>query len=93
MNELKKFEIGKRINLRRNRNAIAPADTKKVVRYILNHKTERGFSLELKVQILLSLDGCLRPTELYALTWNDIDLDEGSMMIEKDITVISKKDA
>ncbi|MBQ6913112.1 MAG: tyrosine-type recombinase/integrase [Acidaminococcaceae bacterium] len=93
MNELKKFEIGKRINLRRNRNAIVPADTKRVVRYILNHKTERGFSLELKVQILLSLDGCLRPTELYALTWNDIDLDEGSMMIEKDITVISKKDA
>ena len=41
----------------------------------------------------VALDGCLRPTELYALTWNDIDLEEGSMMIEKDITVISKKDA
>ena len=40
----------------------------------------------------VALDGCLRPTELYALTWNDIDLEEGSMMIEKDITVISRKD-
>ena len=93
MKELKKFEIGKRVNLRRNRGNVAPEDIKKVIRFIMNHKTGRSFSLELKVQILLSLDGCLRPTELYALTWNDIDLEEGSMMIEKDITVISKKDA
>ena len=93
MKELKKFEIGKRVNLRRNRGNEAPADIKKVIRFIMNHKTGRSFSLELKVQILLTLDGCLRPTELYALTWNDIDLDEGSMMIEKDITVISRKDA
>ena len=93
MKELKKFEIGKRVNLRRNRGNVTPADIKKVIRFIMNHKTGRSFSLELKVQILLTLDGCLRPTELYALTWNDIDLEEGSMMIEKDITVISKKDA
>ena len=81
MNELKKFEIGKRVNLRRNRGNVTPADIKKVIRFIMNHKTDRSFSLELKVQILLTLDGCLRPTELYALTWNDIDLEEGSMMI------------
>lgn len=93
MKELKKYEIGRHVNLRRNRSNVSSDDIKKVIRYILNHKTERGFSLELKVQILLSLDGCLRPTELYALTWNDIDLDEGSMMIEKDITVISQKEA
>lgn len=93
MRELKKFEIGKRINLRRNRNSFSPEDTKQVIRYIINHKTDRSCSLELKTQILLTLDGCLRPTELYALTWDDIDLAEGCMTIDKDVTVISKKEA
>ena len=93
MKELKKFDIGKKVNLRRNHNKFSPEDTKEVVRYILNHKTNRSYSLELKLQIMLSLDGSLRPIELYALTWNDINLDEGSMTIDKDLSVISHKEA
>ena len=31
MKELKKFDIGKRVNLRRNRGTVAPADIKKVI--------------------------------------------------------------
>ena len=93
MKELKWFDIGKRVNLRRNQNKFSPEDTKEVVRHILNHKTNRSYSLELKLQIMLSLDGSLRPIELYALTWNDINLDEGSMMIDKDLSVISYKEA
>ncbi len=93
MDELKKFEVGKRVNLRRNKNVLTIDDKKKVIQYIFRHENCRSFSLELKTQILLTLDGALRPTELYALTWDDIDLNEGYMNINKDITVISKKDS
>ena len=93
MKELKRFDVGKRVNLRRNRSEFCPEETKKLVRHVLNHKTNRSYSLELKLQIMLSLDGSLRPIELYALTWDDIDLDEGSMTIERDISVITKNQA
>ena len=93
MKELKKFDIGKRVNLRRNQNKFSPEATKKVVSYILNHKTNRSFSLKLKTQILLTMDGSLRPEELYQLTWSNIDLEEGSMTIENSLTVVTFKEA
>jgi len=45
------------------------------------------------VQILLTLDGNLRPAELYGLTWDDIDLTEASMEISKDFSSFTTKQA
>lgn len=59
----------------------------------MNQKICRSYSLEHRVQILLTLDGNLRPAELYGLTWNDIDLTEASMEINKDFSSFTTKQA
>lgn len=68
-------------------------DICKVVKHILTHPVSQSYSLKLKVQVLLSLDCCLRPAELYALTWDKIDLNDGSIMIDSNVTTIPKKAA
>ena len=59
----------------------------------MNHKTCRSFSLKLKLQILLTLEGNLRPAEMYGLVWTDIDLTEQSMEINRDYTPLTTTQA
>ncbi len=93
MIQLADYDIGKGEEKMINRSETISAYAKKVIRYIMNHKTSRSFSLQHKVQILLTLDGCLRPIELAALTWGDINLEEASMDINKDLSVLTNKEA
>lgn len=93
MVQLFDYDIGKGDNPRKNRSETVSEDAKAALRYIFKHKHCRSFSLELKLQILLSLDGCLRPTELYALTWDNVNLEEGFMWVKQDLVVLTEKDA
>ncbi len=70
-----------------------PDQIKQVIQYIMKIPNLRLSSLELKVQILLSLDCCLRTTELYGLKWTDFDLDKREVLIQRDLTVLTKKEA
>lgn len=70
-----------------------PDQVKQVLQYIMKTPNLRLSSLELKVQVLLSLDCCLRTTELYGLKWSDFDLDAGEVLIQRDLTVLTKKEA
>lgn len=63
-------------------------DICKVIRHIMKHPVSQKYSLKLKVQVILSLECCLRPTELYALTWDKINIKDGSIMIDGDATTI-----
>lgn len=49
--------------------------------------------LELKVKLLLTADGALRSAELFGLTTDAIDLDEGYINIEQNCYKISKREA
>ena len=90
---LSDYDIGKGEDTRKNRSETVSDDTKAVIRYIMNHKTCRSFSLELKLQILLTLEGNLRPAEMYGLVWTDIDLTEQSMEINRDYTPLTTTQA
>jgi integrase len=91
--QLADYDVGKGDNPRKNQSETVSESVKTVIRYIFKHKHIRSFSLELKVQILLSLDGCLRPTELYGLVWDNVNLEEGYMWIKQDLSVLTEKDA
>lgn len=68
-------------------------DICKVIRHIMSHPNSRRYSPKLKVQVILSLDCCLRPAELYALTWDKINGKDGTIMIDRNVTTIPKKAA
>ncbi len=93
MIQLTDYDIGKGEDTTKHRSESVSDDVKKVIRYIMKQKICRSYSLEHRVLILLTLEGNLRPAELYGLTWNDIDLTEASMEINKDFSSFTTKQA
>ena len=85
--------IGCTPGYRVNQSHEKPNQIKQVIHYIMRVPDLRLSSIELKTQVLLSLDCCLRTTELYGLKWSDFDMDAREVLIQRDLTVLTKKEA
>ncbi len=90
---MKRRGIGCTPGYKGNQSQEKPDQVKQVIQYIMKMPGLRLSSLELKVQVLLALDCCLRTTELYGLKWSDFDLEAKEVLIQRDLTVLTKKEA
>ena len=68
-------------------------DFKSVVKLMMSSPNKRPFTHELKTQLLLMLDGCLRNAELYGLTWTKINLQEKYMLVRNTAVTLTAKEA
>lgn len=62
-------------------------------KFFLGKEAKTPFEMKFRAMLLLAADGCLRVSELMALSWKDIDLDEKSLYIRKAKQDYSKRDS
>ena len=89
--EMERIGKGLTPNYKSKKGEEATENTNKVIKYIINAPTSRSISLKTKLQVMLSLDGCLRPTELYALNIGDVNIEKKYIYVNKDLTVLTSK--
>lgn len=66
-------------------------DTVKRILQLTFSEEDPLFSLNFKVMLLLTCDGCLRNAELYGLRWDDIDFDKKLLSVRQISYPLTKK--